>query len=339
MKRLAPLALVLVVGVAILAASCGGSQVPQGAIATVDGVPITKAQFDQYIAQARASSGQNGASPFPSVGTTTYKSAEASLVTYLVQQQVVLNAAKARRLTATAAEVQSQLQQMASEYGSMQLMYAAAKKDGMNPALLKTYVKNSLIGQKLEQQVIGKLQPTTQQMQAYYKANKTQFGQKASRTVRHILVKTKAEALKVRALLLANDTTANWFKVAQTYSLDAGTKDSGGNLGAITRGETVKPFDTAAFSLKLHTISMPIKSQYGWHILEVTAITPAKKSTFASAKANIDRTLTSQMQQTVWQSWLGKAVKAATIQYAAGYSPEQLSPSSGASPAPSPSST
>ena len=160
-------------------------------------------------------------------------------------------------------------------------MYAAAQKAGMNADQLKTYVKNSLLGQKLYQKVIGKVAPTEAQMQAYYKANKAQFDQQATRTVRHILVKTKAEALKVRALLAANDTTANWAKVAKKYSIDTGTKNSGGDLGAIRRGQMVKPFDSAAFSLPLNTISAPVHSQYGWHVIEVTAITPAKKSTYA----------------------------------------------------------
>ncbi len=62
-------------------------------------------------------------------------------------------------------------------------------------------------------------------MQAYYKANKAQFDQPATRTVRHVLVKTKAEALKVRALLAADDTAANWAKVAKKYSIDTGTKN------------------------------------------------------------------------------------------------------------------
>ena len=162
-------------------------------------------------------------------------------------------------------------------------MYAAAKTAGMTPDQLKTYVKNSLLGQKLYQQVIGKSTPTAAQMQAYYAANKAQFDQAATRTVRHILVKTKAEALKVRALLAASDTNATWAKVAKQYSIDTGTKSSGGNLGPIRTGQMVKPFNDAAFSLKLNTISAPVKSQYGWHIIEVTAITPAKKSTYASA--------------------------------------------------------
>ena len=335
MRKLALVALALALGLALLA-GCG-DKVPNGAIASVGGVPIAKAQFDQYINQAKAASSQPGQPAFPSPGTATYNRYAASIVNYLVEQQVILNAAAKQGITVSDSQVNTQLQQIAAQYGGTDKMYAAAKKAGMQPDQLKTYVKNSLIGQKLYEKVIGTATPTQQQMQAYYKANKSQFDQPATRTVRHILVKTKAQALKVRALLAANDTTANWDKVAKKYSIDTGTKNSGGSLGPIRRGQMVKPFDNAAFSLPVNTISVPVKSQYGWHVLEVTAITPAKKSTYAGSEATIKSELTSQMQQKSWQAWLSKALKAAAIKYATGYNPDTLTASP--SPAPSPSSS
>ena len=194
MKKLALVALVLVLGLAsLVAAGCGG-KVPQGAIATVGGVPITQAQFDQYINQAKASASQQGQAAFPSVGTTAYNRYAAEIVNYLVEQQLVLNGAKQMKISVSDADVQTQLQQIAAQYGGTQKMYAAAKTAGMDPSQLKTYVKNSLLGQKLYQQVIGKSTPTAAQMKAYYAANKAQFDQAATRTVRHILVKTKAQA-------------------------------------------------------------------------------------------------------------------------------------------------
>ncbi len=335
MKKLALVALALFLGLAVLvAAGCGG-KVPQGAIATVGGVPITQAQFDQYINQAKASAGQSGQPAFPSPGTTTYNRYAAEIVNYLTQQQVVLNAADKDKISVTDAQVQTQLAQIATQYGGTQKMYAAAQKAGMDQAQLKTYVKDSLIGQKLYQKIIGTSTPTEAQMQAYYKANKSTFDQAATRTVRHVLVKTKAEALKVQALLTANNTNANWAAVAKKYSTDTGTKNSGGSLGAIKRGQMVKPFEDAAFSLKINTVSAPVHSQYGWHVIEVTKITPAKASTYAGSKAAIKSTLTSQMQQKAWSTWLAKAQKTAKIYYAAGFNPDTLT----ASPAPSPSSS
>ena len=340
MRKLAlvALALALVLGAAALLAACG-NKVPQGAIATVDGTPVPKAQFDQYIAQAKSSASSSGTGAFPSPGTTTYNRYAAEIVNYLVEQQIVLNAAAKDGITISDAQVQSQLSAIAAQYGGTQKMYAAAKKAGMDPGQLKTYVRNSLIGQKLYQKIIAGAKPSAAQMQAYYQKNRSSFDTPATRTVRHVLVKTRAQAETVYALLKAHDTNAEWAKVAKRYSIDTATKNSGGALGAIHKGEMVKPFEDAAFALALDTVSRPVHSQYGWHVLEVTKITPAKKSTYASAKSSILSTLTSQLQQKAWTAWLTGQQKAAKILYAVGFDPKLLtaSPSPSASVSGSPS--
>ena len=317
---------------------CGGG-VPQGAIATVGGVPITMAQFDQYLHQAEANANPSGSSALPSPGTAAYQGYASQTVSSLVQQQVVINAAASLKIAVSDQQVQNQLAQMAAQYGGVQKLYAAAQKAGLDTAQLTTYVKDSLLEQLVYQKVTGKVTPTETQLQAYYKANKAQFVKQPTRTVRHILVKTRAQALHVRALLVANDTDANWDRVAEKYSIDPGTKNSGGDLGAISRGEMVKPFDRVAFSLALNTISAPVHSQYGWHVIEVTAMTPASTTSFADAKASIKSTLVSQ----AWQEWLNKAKMAAKIDYAPGYNPVQVVPSPSASPraqgSPSPSAS
>ena len=325
MKRLALVALALVLGLVVLFAAAGcGDKIPQGAIATVGGVPITQDQFDQYINQAKAQASQPGQAPFPSPGTTAYNRYAAEIVNYLVTQQLVLNEAKNRDINVSDQEIKTRLTQIAQQYGGTQKMYAAAQKAGLNPDQLKTYVKNSILGQDVYQKVISSAKPTDKQLQDYYNKNKSQFDTPASRTVRHVLVKTKAQAEKVRALLEANNTDANWKKVAKQYSTDPGTKDSGGSLGNVTPGQMVAPFDKVAFSLKPNTVSVPVKTQYGWHVIEVTSVNPAKKSTFQSAKANIERTLAAQLQQKAWQDWLTKARKGANILYAAGFNPDKL---------------
>ena len=330
MKRLVAVVLALVLGLVVpLAAGCGGT-FPPGAIATVDGVSVTRVQFEQYITQAKASAGRDGEPAFPNPGTTHYRQASAEIINYLVEQQVVLNAAANQKITATNQQVQAQLQQSAAQYGGTQKMYAAGKQAGiMNANQLATYVKDSLLTQKLYQKVAGSPTPTEQQMKAYYKKNKAQFERKAAaRKVRYIVVKTKAVALKARALLVATNTTATWKAVARKYSLDRGAGAGGGTLTAAARN--------VAASLKLGAVSAPIHSQYGWNVIEVTAITPAKRSTFASAKATIRGALTSQLQQEAWQVWLDKALQTAKIDYAAGYNPAQLAATPSASPSASP---
>ena len=75
---------------------------------------------------------------------------------------------------------------------------------------------------------------------------------------------------------------------------------------------------------------MPVKTQFGWHVIEVTKKTPPTKQTFEEAKSMIQQTLLASQQQTTWEDWLKQAQKDADVAYGAGFDPKTLT----ASPSP-----
>lgn len=82
----------------------------------------------------------------------------------------------------------------------------------------------------------------------------------------HILVKTEAEALKIKSEIRSFDD----FKLyAQMYS-QCPSGRNGGDLGCFGRGQMVKSFEEAAFTSKIGEISEPIKTDFGYHLLWVT---------------------------------------------------------------------
>jgi parvulin-like peptidyl-prolyl isomerase len=112
--------------------------------------------------------------------------------------------------------------------------------------------------------------------------------------VRHILVADEATANTVRQRLLNGEDFA---KVAAEVSTDTGTKDKGGDLGWFGKGAMVAEFETAAFSQKVGVIGPPVKSQFGYHIIQV----------LAHAEVPLDATAYAQAQQTTFNDWLTKA--------------------------------
>jgi parvulin-like peptidyl-prolyl isomerase len=111
---------------------------------------------------------------------------------------------------------------------------------------------------------------------------------------RHILVADEATALAVRQRLVKGEDFA---KLAAEVSTDTGTKSKGGDLGWFGKGAMVAEFEAAAFSLKVGEISQPVKSQFGYHVIQV----------LAHANVPLDASGYDQARQKVFSDWLTKA--------------------------------
>ncbi len=134
----------------------------------------------------------------------------------------------------------------------------------------------------------------------FYQSNITQYKLEDRAHVAHILFKTvgmtDAEAAEVKKkaedVLSKAKHGGNFADLAKQYSEDT-TKDKGGDLGWIVRGQTVPEFEAAAFSLPKGSISDLVKTQYGFHIIQVIDRETARTQTLDEVKASI----LSQLQQ------------------------------------------
>jgi parvulin-like peptidyl-prolyl isomerase len=134
-------------------------------------------------------------------------------------------------------------------------------------------------------------------------------------------------ANKVRADLVAG---ADWTTEAAKYSDDPGSKAKGGDLGTIRKGEMVQEFEDAVFSLKKDEISQPVKTAYGYHVIQVTGITEAKQYTLDEVKEEIKASLLKEAKKKVWDAWVEKQKAAAGVIYADEWAPSTTTTTAGA---------
>lgn len=118
-----------------------------------------------------------------------------------------------------------------------------------------------------------------------YEELKSELGKPEQRQVRHILIavpqdaapdaveQARQKALSVRARIVAG---ANFAAEAKAESADSGSAGDGGDLGFLERGSMTPAFDDAAFTLPLDKLSEPIRTPFGFHLIEVTGITPSQ---------------------------------------------------------------
>jgi len=170
---------------------------------------------------------------------------------------------------------------------------------------------------KLEQTI----QPTEANLLRLYNDNKDSYRMPERVDVRHILLKTDAKdpksdaAVKAKADDLVKQLrkpSANFAEMAKKYSEDPGSKDKGGEYDGVVHGQMVPEFDKAAFSLKVGEISEPIKTTYGYHILQVQKHEQAQLKPFNDVKAALEAEYKKQQVSDLMQQLSDKVQAALT---------------------------
>lgn len=141
------------------------------------------------------------------------------------------------------------------------------------------------------------VQVTDEEVKKFYDENLSRYQVAEERRASHILIPVAASAPaeeKAKAKAQADDLLAQakanpkkFGELAAKFSKDPGSAEKGGDLGFFTRGLMVKPFDEAAFSMKVGEIVGPIETQYGYHIIRMDAIKPVQTTPLAAVKAQI----------------------------------------------------
>lgn len=135
---------------------------------------------------------------------------------------------------------------------------------------------------------------TDEALQAHYQDQKDQYTTKERRKISHILFainkETTAEQALQKAVKAQEDLKAKDFAVlAKEISDDKLSADKGGDLGLFSPGTMEADFDAAASSLALNTVSAPIKTSFGYHLVKVTELMPGATKPFAEVKEEVTK--------------------------------------------------
>jgi peptidyl-prolyl cis-trans isomerase SurA len=135
-----------------------------------------------------------------------------------------------------------------------------------------------------EQGTLKPVQPTEQEMRAFFDQQKGQFGKRpATISFRQVVVVPQStEQAKAQARALADSITrelrkgADFATAAKRFSQDPGSRDQGGDLGWTRRGMFVPEFEKVAFALKPGQLADPVESSFGYHIIQLQRAQPGE---------------------------------------------------------------
>jgi foldase protein PrsA len=319
LRLLAPLALA-----SSLAVGCGhdAPSVPMSAIAVVGDRTIARADFDALMDEARSSYRSRGR-PFPAVGTAAYGRLKQLAVRLLVERAELEQKAPDLGVEVGEAQVTERLERLKEDSfgGDEQRYRARLREERMTEAQIRSALRAELLSAALYQAVTAGVSVGTNAVQRYYESHLTSYSTPPTRSVRHILVRTKAAAERVYGRLRAGEPFA---ALAQRFSRDPHTRDRGGRL-ILVEGRTAATLDRVAFSIGTRAVSRPFKTRLGWEVVEALGpVRPRRMTPFAAVRDGIRRRLVRERRDRVFRHWLAglRAEFAPETAYAEGFAPE-----------------
>ena len=318
----------LVVALAALTlAACGGGggdDVPGDAVASVAGEPIAKTDFDALMRRAEAGAKAQGRK-FPDAGSPEYAQLKRQALEILTQREEYEQEAKDLGIEVSDKDVDKRLEQLKKQYfaGNEKRYKAQLKESGLVENDLRADIRSQLIAEKIYNEVSKDVKVTDKDIEQYYNSHKQQYTQPETREIRHILVGEKQRALADQIYDQVKAKPSLFPSLAKRYSKDPGSKNQGGKL-TIVRGQTVAPFDQTAFLMHVGQISRPVKTQYGYHVIQaVGAIKPAKTTPLKDVKNAIRQQLLQTKKNDKMNKWVQETKKEYQdkIQYQVGFAP------------------
>lgn len=237
------------------------------AVARVNGESISALELDRAYAAIASFAAQMG----QPVARAQEEELRFAALQELVDQRLMLQAAKKERIRVDNSLVNQEFDALREAYGDQ--FNTVLRMQGLNHASLRELIRENLLLQKVREEK-SKVVVTDEEVREAFDREREEI------EVRHILIDPWEEELggdwdaaqqkaeEIRARLEAGEDFA---ELAALYSADPGSKDLGGSLGYVRRNHPfVTEFLEAAFALEVGEISEPVRSPYGYHIIQVT---------------------------------------------------------------------
>ena len=157
--------------------------------------------------------------------------------------------------------------------------------------------------------------PGQKALEDRYAQEKARFVEPEQRLTSHILVKVDAKAdaaaqkaaeTRIRDVLKQIRAGADFATLARQVSEDS-TRNAGGDLGWIQKnGQMVKPFEDAVFATPAGSVSEPVKTEFGWHLVQVREIKPSHGKSFEEARPELERLVADSERERTYNDLAGR---------------------------------
>jgi peptidyl-prolyl cis-trans isomerase C len=226
----------------------------------------------------------------------------------IVGGRLLFEASKDAGYLPSTAEVAAEIEEIEARFGSAGALDAQLGARGGSRAGLAEDIRHNLAVQRyVENEIASGAQVSEEEIRAFYQENGERLARPEQVRVRHILLgasegsgeerqRARERADQLRSQLEAGGDFA---MLAQQHSDDPGSASQGGELPWIARGQTVPPFEEAAFALQPRALSAVVESAFGFHLIELLERRAAAVPPLEEVRAAIRQQLVGQRIRTL----------------------------------------
>jgi peptidyl-prolyl cis-trans isomerase C len=279
------------------------------------GETLTQQQFQQRVHVLSAVYGVQEPTDPAAKGTFQRTAAKAIAVDDLVYRK-----AQEQGITTSDATARNQLGTVISQTpGGKTAFVSQLSAAGLSEGDVLNEIKRTMAASQLSAKITEKVPATNEKdAQAYYSAHTAAMAAPETRHLLNIVVSSREAAQSVLDQAKSGTPFAT---LASRNSLDASTKDKGGDLGSVSAAQLEPAYADAAFKTPQDGFFGPVQTRNGWDVGQVAGSTPAVPRTFDQVKKELGSEMQSAAKLKMWTAWLTDALKTAGIEYADAYRP------------------
>jgi len=291
----------------------------QDKAAEVNGTVVTVNELNSELAQAKRRMAQQGR-PVQEADAGKLKN---QILDRLIEQQLLYEQSQKEDIKVSAKAVDEHMAKLKERFPSQQEFEKALKELNVNEADIKKKTRMGLAIQELiTKDVASKITISDEESEAFYKSHPEFFKQPEQVKASHILIKSDAKddqakqdaaKKKIEDIQQKVKNGDDFAGLAKQYSEGPSAKQEG-DLGFFGRGQMVKPFEDAAFSMKPGQVSEVVKTRFGYHLIKVTDQKAAGTLPYKDVKEKIQGYLKQQKVNTELETYINKLKEGAKIE-------------------------
>ncbi|MGZ5476374.1 MAG: peptidylprolyl isomerase [Thermoanaerobaculia bacterium] len=305
----------------VLAATAFAAQPIESIVVRVGDRIITRSQYDKRLRESLAEAEQSGGTADQIA--TRKQELRKGMVEDLINELLIKDRADRIGITVSDAEIKDAVVRLKQQYGiSTDAQFdESLQKSGMTRADMEARLRDTLITNKVfARELRSREDLDDRELRDRYTREKERYRLPERAHLREIVIlraqgAMNAEAAKQRANDVATQlrASADFAKMAMTVS-ESGTKDKGGDLGEVARGELLPDLDRAVFNAAQGAVIGPIETKSGWHIIKVEQRLPSEVPAFESVKDKLRKDAGEETFQRDLKAYLERLRKDAYIQ-------------------------